>query len=59
MWTLAPLTLGRTRLVTRLRHRSRPTPAGLTMILAKFGDFAMMRTMQLSIKSRAETGPVS
>jgi hypothetical protein len=29
------------------------------MILAEFGDFAMMRTMQLSIKSRAGTGPVS
>jgi hypothetical protein len=29
------------------------------MILAEFGDFVMMRTMLLSIKSRAETGPVS
>lgn len=58
-WTLAPLTPGRTRLVTRLRQRYQPTPAGmLTIILAEFGDFAMMRKMLLGIKSRAETGPV-
>jgi hypothetical protein len=58
-WTLAPLAPGRTRLVTRLRQRYQPTPAGLlTMILAEFGDFAMMRKMLLGIKSRAETGPV-
>ena len=49
---------GRTRLVTRLRQRYHPTPAGLlTIILAEFGDFAMMRKMLLGIKSRAETGP--
>ena len=48
---------GPTRLVTRLRQRYRPTPAGLlTMILAEFGDFAMMRKMLLGIKSRAEHG---
>ena len=29
------------------------------MILAEFGDFAMMRKMLLGIKSRAETGPVN
>jgi hypothetical protein len=59
-WTLAPLAPGRTRLVTRLRQRYQPTPAGLlTMILAEFGDFAMMRKMLLGIKSRAETGPVN
>ena len=58
-WTLAPLAPGRTRLVTRLRQRYHPTPAGLlTIILAEFGDFAMMRKMLLGIKSRAETGPV-
>jgi hypothetical protein len=60
VWTLAPLAPGRTRLVTRLRQRYRPTMAGLlTMILAEFGDFAMMRKMLLGIKSRAETGPVN
>ena len=60
VWTLAPLAPDRTRLVTRLRQRYRPTMAGLlTMILAEFGDFAMMRKMLVGIKSRAETGPVS
>jgi hypothetical protein len=59
-WTLAPLTPDRTRLVTRLRQRYQPTPAGLlTIILAEFGDFAMMRKMLLGIKSRAETRPVN
>jgi hypothetical protein len=54
--TLDPLALDRTRL-TRLRQRYQPTPAGLlTIILAEFGDFAMMRKMLLGIKSRAETG---
>ena len=54
-WTLAPLAPGRTRLVTRLRQRYQPTPAGLlTIILAEFGDFAMMRKMLLGIKTRAE-----
>jgi hypothetical protein len=56
-WTLAPFPPDRTRLVTRLRQRYRPTPAGLlTVILAEFGDFAMMRKMLLGIKTRAETG---
>ncbi len=59
-WTLTPLAQDRTRLVTRLRQRYRPTPAGLlTMILAEFGDFAMMRKMLLGIKSRAETRPAN
>ena len=41
--------------MTRLRQRYQPTPAGLlTMILAEFGDFAMMRKMLLGIKQRAE-----
>ena len=57
VWTLAPLAPGRTRLVTRLRQRYQPTPAGLmTIILAEFGDFAMMRKMLRGIKSRAEAG---
>lgn len=54
-WALTPVAPGRTRLVTRLRQRYRPTPAGLlTVILAEFGDFAMMRKMLLGIKRRAE-----
>ena len=58
-WTLTPLAPGRTRLVTRLRQRYRPTPAGLlTVVLAEFGDFAMMRKMLLGLKSRAEHGGV-
>ena len=57
-WTLKPLAQGGARLVTRLRQRYRPTPAGLlTIILAEFCDFAMMRKMLLGIKSRAESGP--
>jgi hypothetical protein len=60
VWMLTPVAPGRTRLVTRLRQRYRPTPAGLlTLILAEFGDFAMMRRMLLGIKARAETGPAS
>jgi hypothetical protein len=59
-WTLAPAGPGRTRLVTRIRQRYQPTPAGLlTIVLAEFGDFAMMRKMLLGIKSRAETGPAA
>ena len=55
-WTLVPVAPGRTRLVTRLRQRYQPTPAGLlTIILAEFGDFANMRKMLLGIKARAET----
>ena len=60
VWTLTPLAQGRTRLVTRLRQRYRPTPAGLlTIILAEFGDFAMMRKMLLGIKNRAESRPAN
>jgi hypothetical protein len=55
-WTLTSAGPGRTRLVTRLRQRYQPTPTGLmTIVLAEFGDFAMMRKMLLGIKSRAET----
>ena len=57
-WTLVPAAPGRTRLVTRLRQRYQPTPAGLmTIILAEFADFVMMRKMLLGIKARAETAP--
>ena len=56
VWTLTPLASGRTRLVTRLKQRYRPTPSGvLTIVLAEFGDFAMMRKMLLGLKHRAET----
>jgi hypothetical protein len=55
-WTLRALPDGQTRLVTRLRQRYRATPATiLTIILAEFGDFPMMRKMLLGIKRRAET----
>ena len=54
-WQLLPLPGGRTRLVTRLKQRYRPTPAAaLTVVLAEFGDFPMMRKMLLGIKARAE-----
>ena len=59
-WALTPLAQGRTRLVTRLRQRYRPTPGRLLpVILAEFADFAMMRKMLLGIKSRAESQPAS
>jgi hypothetical protein len=48
---------GRTRLITRLKqHYDWKSPAGtvLTVVLAEFGDFAMMRKMLLGIKGRAE-----
>jgi hypothetical protein len=55
-WTLRALPDGRTRLVTRLRQRYQPTPAAVvTVILAEFGDFPMMRKMLRGIKQRAET----
>jgi hypothetical protein len=55
-WVLHAMPDGRTRLVTRLRQRYRPAPAAMaTVILAEFGDFAMMRKMLLGIKQRAET----
>jgi hypothetical protein len=54
-WTLRALPGGRTRLVTRLRQRYRLTPAtGVTVFLAEFGDFPMMRRMLLGLKRRAE-----
>jgi hypothetical protein len=57
VWKLEPLTGGRTRLITRLKqYYDWKSPAGtvLTLILAEFGDFAMMRKMLLGIKARAE-----
>ena len=55
-WTLRALPDGRTRLVTRLRQHYRVAPAAIvTVILAEFGDFPMMRKMLLGIKQRAET----
>jgi hypothetical protein len=57
-WSLTALPGGRTRLLTRLRQRYRLTPAAaLTVFLAEFGDFPMMRKMLLGIKQRAEHGP--
>jgi hypothetical protein len=54
-WTLTALPRDRTRLVTRLKQRYRPAPAALvSVILAEFGDFPMMRKMLLGIKRRAE-----
>jgi hypothetical protein len=58
-WSLRPLPDGRTRLVTRLRQRYRVRPGGLlTVALAEFGDFPMMRKMLLGIKERAEAAPL-
>jgi len=54
-WTLRALPDGRTRLVTRLKQRYRRRPGTLlTVILAEFGDFPMMRRMLLGIRRRAE-----
>ncbi len=55
-WTLRAMPDGRTRLVTRLGQRYRAAPATcVTVILAEFGDYPMMRRMLLGIKQRAET----
>ncbi len=55
-WTVRAMPDGRTRLVTRLRQRYRAAPATcVTVILAEFGDYPMMRKMLLGIKQRAET----
>src|SRR6266567_1467571 len=55
-WTVRAMPDGRMRLVTRLRQRYRAAPATcVTVILAEFGDYPMMRKMLLGIKQRAET----
>jgi hypothetical protein len=55
-WILRAMPDGRTRLVTRLRQRYRVAPATIvTVVLAEFGDYPMMRKMLLGIKQRAET----
>jgi hypothetical protein len=54
-WTLTETADGGTRLVTRLKQRYRTTPDVLvTIVLAEFGDFPMMRKMLRGIKRRAE-----
>ena len=54
-WKLITLPKRRTRLVTRLKQHYRSTPAvPITVVLAEFGDFPMMRKMLLGIKHRAE-----
>jgi hypothetical protein len=54
-WVLISLPGSGTRLVTRIKQRYRPAPATLiTVVLAEFGDFPMMRKMLLGIKRRAE-----
>jgi hypothetical protein len=54
-WVLRPLPGNRTRLVTRLRQQYRWAPATIvTVLLAEFGDFPMMRRMLHGIKQRAE-----
>jgi hypothetical protein len=59
-WALRPLPGEGTRLVTRLRQRYRLCPSGLvTVVLAEFGDFTMMRRMVRGIKRRAEAGTQS
>jgi hypothetical protein len=54
-WILRRLPDGRTRLITRLKQRYRGRlGVVVTIVLAEFGDFAMMRRMLLGIKKRAE-----
>jgi hypothetical protein len=54
-WTLTETSHGGTRLVTRLKQRYQRNPGlPLTILLAEFGDFPMMRKMLLGIKRRAE-----
>jgi hypothetical protein len=55
-WRLAPLSGGRSRLVTRLHARyDWRRPAGLVgMLLMEVGDFPMMRRMLRGIRERAQ-----
>jgi hypothetical protein len=56
-WRLAPLTGGRTRLVTRMKQDYRwhtPRLALFNLWLMEFGDFAMERKMLKAIRARAE-----
>ncbi len=57
VWQLTDIGAGSTRLVTRIRTRydwARPAAAALSVLLMEVADFAMLRTMLLGIKSRAE-----
>jgi hypothetical protein len=57
VWRLTGNDDGSTRLVTRIRAQyawSRPASAAVSVLLMEFGDFAMLRTMLLGIKARAE-----
>ncbi len=54
-WTLTPLPMGGTRLVTRLKQEYPPGISGVaTAALLEFADFPMMRRMLLGIRRRAE-----
>ncbi len=57
-WQLEPTGDGGTRLVTRIRTSydwHHPLLALLGVVLMEFGDFAMLRSMLLGIKARAES----
>lgn len=57
-WRLAPISGGRTRLVTRMKQDYRwrtPLLATFNVLLMEFGDFSMERRMLKGIKGRAES----
>ena len=54
-WQLDPRPDGRTRLVTRIRSRMRPTPRSIAFYLVvELVDIWMVRKMLLNIRDRAE-----
>jgi len=55
-WGLEPLDEQQTRLITRVRMRSRWT-APMLVLLVEFADIVMMRKCLLGIKRRAEAAP--
>jgi hypothetical protein len=54
-WTLTPIGLERTRVVTRVRfYHSWTSPAAFRVLLADLGDFYRVRRALLDVKSQAE-----
>jgi hypothetical protein len=54
-WQLDELSDGGTRLATRLEQAYHFSPSGLlSLVLAEFGDFVMMRRMLVGVRTRAE-----
>jgi hypothetical protein len=60
LWRLEPGPAGTTRLVTRIRSRTRWSPMSIAFAgLKEVADFWMIRTMLLNLRKRAEALPVT